>query len=90
MTIIQKINIFLRKKFNYLLLLDTKVLKFGKFNPVFIISFLVVFSCLFFITSNLINKNNQKNADGLEEITKTKEFTNFTNFLISKINSPYE
>ena len=33
------------------------------------------------------NNNNEKN---FEEITKTSEFSNLTNFFISKINSPYE
>ena len=90
MAIIQKINIFFKKKFNFLLLLDVKALRIQRFNPFFLISFLVVFSCLFFISSNLINKKNQDNADGLKEITETNEFSNLTNFLISKINSPYE
>ena len=28
--------------------------------------------------------------ESLEQITKTKEFFNLTNFIISKVNSPYE
>ena len=90
MTIIQKINIFIKKKYNFLSLLDTKVLKIQKFNPFILISFLLIFSGLFFISSNLINKKNKDNTTNFKEIAKTNEFSNLTNFLISKINSPYE
>ncbi len=90
MTIIQKINTFIKKKYNFLSVLDTKAFKIQKFNPFFLISFLVIFSCIFFLSLNLINKKNEKNANNLKEITKKSEFSNLTNFLISKINSPYE
>ena len=90
MTIIQKIQFYYKKKTNFLSLLDTKALKIRKFNPLFLVSFLLVFSALFFISSNIIEKKNKTNANNLEEITKTSEFLSFKNFLISKINSPYE
>ena len=90
MTIIQKINTFLRKKTNFLTLLETKAIKIHKFNPLFVISFLIIFTSLFFISSNLINKNNSENLSNFKEMTATNEFSIFTNFLISKINSPYE
>ena len=90
MTIIQKINTFLRKKTNFLTLLETKAIKIHKFNPLFVISFLIIFTSLFFISSNLINKKNSENLSNFKEMTATNEFSIFTNFLISKINSPYE
>ena len=90
MTIIQKINLFLRKRMNFFSLLDAKVLKVQKINPLLIISFIVVFSIIFFITSNFISKKNVNNEKNFEEITKTSEFSNLTNFFISKINSPYK
>ena len=90
MTIIQKINLFLKKRINFFSLLDAKVLKIQKFNPLFLVSFIVVFSIIFFITSNLISKKNNKNEKNFEEITKTSEFSNLTNFFISKIKSPYK
>jgi murein DD-endopeptidase MepM/ murein hydrolase activator NlpD len=55
-----------------------------------LISFLIIFSTLFFVASSLIQKKNDENVNNLKEITQTSEFSNFTNFLISKINSPYE
>ena len=90
MTIIQKISIFIRKKFNFSLLLETKVLRVQKFNPLMIVAFLIFFTILFFVSSSIIIKNNDKNRDNFEEIIKTNEFKNITNFLISKINSPYQ
>ena len=89
MTIIRKINVFLRKKLNFLSILDTKIFHIQKFNPLILIFFLIFFSTLFFISSNLINKKNKENINNFEEITKTNEFSNLTSYLISKINSPY-
>ena len=90
MAIIQKINSFVRKKYNFLSYLDLKNIKIQKFNPLIIISFFVIFSSLYFITSNLINKKNMENAENFEDITKSNEFNNLKNFLFSKINSPYK
>ncbi len=90
MTIIQKINIFFRKKLNFGHLLDAKTFHFQKFNPFLIISFFVAFSLLFFISTSLIEKKNKDASNNLKEITKTSEFLNLSKFLISKINSPYE
>tara|TARA_B100001057_G_scaffold207175_1_gene207890 strand:- start:433 stop:1779 length:1347 start_codon:yes stop_codon:yes gene_type:complete len=90
MTIIQKINTFVKKKISFLSLFDIIALKIQKFNFIFLSSFLIIFSCIFFISINLINKKNENNTNNFREITKTNEFSNLTNFLISKINSPYE
>ena len=90
MTIIQKISYFFKKKYSYFTLLETRTLKIQKFNPLILISFLLIFTALFFITSNIINKKSANNTKNLEEISQTNEFSNFTNFIISKINSPYK
>ena len=90
MTFIQKLSYFIKKKINFLSLLDTRIFHFKRFNPFILISFLVVFSLIFFITSNLINKKNKENENNFKEITKTNDFLNLTNFLMSKINSPYK
>ena len=89
MTIIQKIN-FLKKKYNFLSFLDAKAYLSQKFNPFIIIIFLFIFSGIFFFATNIINKKNKENLNNFKEVTKTNEFSNLTNFLISKINSPYE
>ena len=90
MTFIQKTRHFWKKKINFLSQLDARAFKFQKFNPFFIITFVIIFSGFFFITSNLINKKNKDNEKNFNEITKSSEFSNFSNFLISKINSPYK
>ena len=91
MTIIQKINNFIKKKkYNFLVNINTSVLQIHKFSPLILISFVIIFSVFFFITSNFINHKNTKNLENLEQITEAKEFSNLTNFIISKINSPYE
>jgi len=90
MTIIQKIQIFIKKKTRLFSILDTKVLQIQKFNPLFLIIFVIIFSGFFFISSNFINKKNEDNKNNFKEITKTSEFSNLSNFLISKINSPYK
>ena len=90
MTIIQKINIFLKKKDSFFSLSNVKALKTINFNPLIFIGFFVLFTGVFFISSNLINKKNIKNTNNVREITQSNEFFNLKNFLISKINSPYE
>ena len=89
MTFIQKIRVLIRKKQNFLSLIDFKTIQIQGFNPLILISFLIFFSALFFVGSSLIKKKNEENVINLKEIKQTSEFTNFTNFLISKINSPY-
>ena len=82
--------LFYKKKMIFLPLLDARLFKFQKINPFFLITFIIIFSGFFFITSNFINQKNKDNEKNFKEITKTTEFSNLSNFLISKINSPYE
>ena len=89
MTIIQKVKNFYKKRRILLSLIDAKAFKIQKFSPFFLTSFIIVFSIIFFISSNSINKKNENNEKNFREITKTSEFSNFSDFLISKINSPY-
>ena len=90
MAIIQKINVLAKKKLSFLSILNSKSLQFKKFNPFFLITFFIIFSSSFFISLNLIDNKNKTNKKNYNEITKTNDFSNFTNFLISKLNSPYE
>ena len=62
MTIIQKLKALLRKKLNFLSLLETKTFGIQKFNPLFLLSFIVIFTGLFFASSNLINFKNKENT----------------------------
>ena len=89
MTLIQIINKFFKKKDLYL---STKLLvKMKSYNfNLTILSFIVFFSILFFIVTNLITHKNKVNDDNLKEVLRTNEFLNLTNYFSSKINSPYE
>ena len=90
MAIIQKINTLIKKKYYFLTKLDANALRIHNFKPFIIIAFLIFFSTIFFISSNLINKINKENKNNLEEITKSDGFLNLSNFLIKKMSSPYE
>ena len=90
MTFIQKIRLVYKKKMIFLPLLDTQLFKFQRFNPFFLIIFILIFSGFFFITLNFINQKNKDNEKNFKEITKKTEFSNLSNFLNTKINSPYE
>ena len=90
MTIIRIISSFLKKKISFLTLLEVKTLKVQRFNPLIILSFFILFTCFFFITSNLINKKNENKLNNFKEVANTNEFSNLTNFIMSQINSPYE
>ena len=89
MTIIQKINVFFKKKINFLSSVSSKSIVIQKKSFIFG-SFLIFFSIIFFFSINYITNENDKNSSNLKEITKTSEFSNLTSFLISKINSPYQ
>ena len=90
MTIIEKFNSFLKKKISFFSNLSAKSLGIQKFNPFVFIAYLVVFSGVFLISSNLISNKSEKDLLNFKETTSTNEFSNFKNFLSSKISSPYE
>ena len=71
MTFIQKISYFILKKINFLSLLDSRIFRIKRFNPFILITFLVIFSLIFFVTSNLIYKKNKENESNFQDITKT-------------------
>ena len=90
MTIIQKINNFIKKKYSLFSVTGSKNLSLQYSNLVILISFIVIFFGVFLISSNFINKKNEENTSNLKEITETNEFSNLVDFFISKVNSPYE
>jgi murein DD-endopeptidase MepM/ murein hydrolase activator NlpD len=90
MTLIQILSNFLKKKLHILSLIKVNKFRILNINPAIFLSFIVFFSILFFTISNLISEKNKKNEHNLKLISKSNEFSNLTNFFISKINSPYE
>ena len=56
----------------------------------FLYVFLIfIFFLIFIIISNLINHKNKVERANLNSIVKSDEFTNLSNYFITKINSPY-
>ena len=51
---------------------------------------IILFFAIFIIISNLINKKNKIENQNLSSLVESKEFSNLTGYLISKINSPYK
>ena len=90
MSLIQKINDFVKKKYNLFSIIGPKTAQVKNLNPFLLISLMVFFSGIFFISANFINKKNEQNTSNLKEITKNNEFSNLAHFFVSKINNPYE
>ena len=90
MTLIQKIRNLVKKRYSLFSTISLKSIQIKNFNPITLISIIFIFSGLFFVSSNLIDKKNKENSGNLKEITENNEFSNLANFFISKINSPYE
>jgi len=90
MALIQKINNLVKKRYNLFSIISSKSFQIKNFNFIFLISIMTIFSVLFVITSHFIYKKNEEKKSNLKEITESNEFSNLTNFFISRINSPYE
>ena len=90
MTLIQKIYKFLEHKNNPMSSLRIIKIKLNRFNPLFILVIFVFFSTIFFIISSFVYSIHKENKNNLEEITKSSEFYSLTEYVASKINSPYE
>ena len=90
MALSQIIHRFYKKKIHFLSSINVSKLRIKNFNHTIFLIFIVFFSILFFSISSLINLKNQKNKSNLVDVAKSNEFTNLTNYFISKINSPYQ
>ena len=90
MTLIQKMQNYIGKKRYFSISMNFKYFRIQKFSPIIIFIFLAFFTSLFFVSYNLILNKNKEYLNNFEEIKKKNEFYNLSNFLISKINSPYE
>ena len=90
MTIIHFLKKLILKNLTFLP--STRLIKLGfsNLNPFIFLSIFIVFSLSFFVISTLIQSKNEKNRNNLTEVTRNNDFSNLTNFFVSKINSPYE
>ena len=90
MTLIRKLNDFFKKTTNKPQSSIVQKLRNLNQNYLVLFSILIFFSIIFFVSGNLIEKKNFNNAKNFKNTTKSTDFLNLSNFLISKINSPYK
>ena len=89
MALIQKLSEFLKKKTNKDFFSQGIKTKVFSQNRIILISLLILISLVFFISQDFVeNKINDKSTN-LKNTAKSSEFLDLSNFLISKINSPY-
>ena len=89
MALIQIITNFLRKKQNFGSIFKANKIRVLNFNPVIFFSLIIFFSIAFFTINNLIKQKSIENQNNLEDVKNSEEFSDFKNFIISSINSPY-
>jgi len=90
MAIIHYFNNIFRKIKKSELSYKLSKIKILNFNTVILFFFIVFFSLIYFISLNLVSKKNLNNQENLSDISKSNEFSQISNFLVSKINSPYK
>tara|TARA_B100000963_G_scaffold87828_1_gene75402 strand:- start:15390 stop:16730 length:1341 start_codon:yes stop_codon:yes gene_type:complete len=62
----------------------------NNWNYIFYLFLLILFFIVFIIVFNLINQKNLKEKENLNTVVKSQDFSNLSDFFISKINSPYK
>ena len=90
MTIVEKFYHFFRKirqKNTRIININERVINL---KPIIIFISVIFFSILLFIITNSLKKTSLEKEENLSSITSSKEFSNLTNYLITKIKSPYE
>ncbi len=90
MTLNQYLSNFFKKTRHYIIMLKPTRSNFLGLNTLTLLSTLLSFMVIFVVTSSFLAQKNQENADSLKMISRSNDFTNFSNFLISKISSPYK
>ena len=90
MAIIHKIANFYKKNFNIIAFFKINKSKILNINSIIFFSLIILFSIIFYSTTNFISNNNLEKKDNLQMVTSSTEFSNFTDFLVGKINSPYK
>ena len=90
MALIQKFGNSLKKKLNFLSIAGLNKLKTSNLNPLFLLILISLFTVTLYVISNFIKQDNLEKAKNFEVVTSSNEFSNFTNFFLSKINRPYK
>ena len=90
MALIEIFRNFLNKNIDLRYFQKLQKLKAFNTNTVIFFSFIIFSSILFFIAISSSQQKKLINESNLKEVTGSSEFSKFTKYLISKINSPYE
>ena len=89
MTIIQIFSDFLKKKLDIRASIKTNKSKVLSLNPIIFLTLIVILSIVFFSINNLMTQRSIEKKNNIKTIAASNEFSKFTNFIISKLNSPY-
>ena len=91
MAIIQFFLSLIKKKVSVSPPINISKLKNFSLTPIYVFATIVIVgSAFFYATTTHLTKKNLKNEKNLKIVTNSNEFTKFTDFLISKIKSPYK
>ena len=91
MAIIQFFLSLIKKKVSVLRPINIGSLKNFSLTPIYVfVTIVIVGSAFFYATTTHLSKKSLKNEKNLKLVTNSNEFTKFTDFLISKIKSPYK
>ncbi len=90
MAIIQKLTNFYKKKLEFEHIFKSSKLRAQNLNHFTLLTSLLIITIFFFLITNYVSNKNIENDTNFKAVTKTQEFSNLTNYFISKINSPYK
>ncbi len=85
MTIIEKISNLLKKRTSY----SVAILNRANRRSILLITFLTTITAVFFLIMNFVEKKSYENKENIKVIKNSNEFSNLTNYIKSKISSPY-
>ena len=89
MTIIQIFSNFFKKRLDFNALTKTNKSKNFGLNTIIFLTLIVTISIVFFSIKNHMTQRNIEKQNNIKTITTSNEFSKFTDFIISKLNSPY-
>ena len=89
MTIIQIFSNFFKKRLDFNALTKTNKSKNFGLNIIIFLTLIVTMSIVFFSIKNHMTQRNIEKQNNIKTITTSNEFSKFTDFIISKLNSPY-
>ena len=88
MALNQIFNLFPRKIKNIKNEYNGKIILNWKYFAYLLVA--IIFYAIFIIITNFVDKKNKIESQNIDSIMESKEFSNVSNFFLSKINSPYE